>query len=868
MSGETMHKLDAQSKSHMPPINKTQKEQKEDFERIVNHYLESNPLTRGDHKTNELEVRFGTNPKLAKPLNKIDFDNVVKQLYMCGFTPENEEGINMLRIQNEFTDMKTGIRKMSNVRAEIIGLDLIQEYCRTNSLQKLIDMPSTTFNKVKFTQKMGATTSSGEFIRKVDVEDFNFRVAYQTEQDFHIQSTFSRKIIDHWNDSLKIFRSMNRVRFRHPDFPIFADITIIKTSKKVDKVVIPKYTIQEAEVFNNIESYEVELEVDNFRVGNGTDYNTLSKLMIALRKCIRIILSGIQCSKFPISYKEKNGILQSYMQLINGVNEEQEQKYKITSSQFIGPSSLTLQMENIIDNTELNLTMPNIRNNYTVTDKADGDRKLLYINDTGKIYLIDTNMSVIFTGTKTTEKTIFNSLLDGEHIKHDKTGKFINLYAAFDIYFIHEKSVRELPFVSSNTSNNETEYRLPLLYKFIDVLKPISILDSTATGEVKPNKNMIQCDFLVKSKSFYYETENNSIFNGCSKILSNINDGVFAYNTDGLIFTPSLLPVGGNTIGGKPGPIIKSTWEASFKWKPPEFNTVDFLVNIKKNKMGKDEIHHIFNSGYNAQGVQNVNQYKTVILHCGYSERKHGFLNPCQNILDDDIVNFKTMEDDNTYKPVPFYPSDPYDENAHLCNVMLVEDKSQVIMKTEEGDYFDKDMIVEFKYVQENKDGWRWVPLRVRYDKTAELLGNIKKNYGNAYHVANNNWHSIHNPITEAMISTGLNIPELVDEVYYNKSNDETSTQALRNFHNLYVKSKLISSVSNRDDTLIDYAVGKAGDLAKWIHSKLKFVFGVDISKDNIHNQIDGACSRYIKAHRKYNNKLFRYVYLTHCYRV
>ena len=844
MSGETMQ---------IPNI-KTQRDQKEGFERIVNQYLESNPLIRSDNKTSELEVRFGTNPKVAKPLTKIDYDNVVKQLYMCGFIPESEDGINMLRIQNEYTDLKTGFRKMSNVRAEIVGLDLIQEYCRTNSLQKLIDIPSTTLNKIKFTQKMSATTNSGEFIRKVDVEDFNFRVAYQTEQDYHIQSNFSRKIIERWGDSLKIFRSMNRVRFRHPVFPIFADITIIKTNKKVDKVVVPKYTIQEADVFNNIENYEVELEIDNFRVGNGTEYNTLPKLMTVLRKCIRIILSGIQCTKFPISYKEKDGILQSYMLLINGIDEEQQRAYKITSSQFIGPSSVTLQMESIIDNTDMTMNTPNIRNNYTVTDKADGDRKLLYINDTGNIYLIDTNMNVIFTGTKTTEKTIFNSLLDGEHIKHDKHGKFINLYAAFDVYFIHEKSVRELPFVSSNTGDNEMEYRLPILYKFVDVIKPISILDSSANGEVKPSKNRIPCDFRVKSKSFYYETENNSIFNNCSKILSNINDGVFEYNTDGLIFTPSSLPVGGNTIGGKPGPKIKSTWDHSFKWKPAEYNTVDFLVNVKTNKMGKDEIHHIFNSGYNAQGLQNINQYKTLILHCGYSERRDGLLNPCQNILDDDINHSKNMDDDNTYKPVPFYPSDPYDENAHLCNVMLIEDKAELILKTEEGEYFDKNMIVEFKYVKENKDGWRWVPLRVRYDKTAELLGNVKKNYGNAYRVANNNWHSIHNPITEDMISSGLNIPEVVDEVYYNKSNDETSTQALRHFHNLYIKSKLITSVSNRGDTLIDYAVGKAGDLAKWVHSKLKFVFGIDISKDNIHNQLDGACARYVKAHRKYNN--------------
>ena len=152
-----------------------------------------------------------------------------------------------------------------------------------------------------------------------------------------------------------------------------------------------------------------------------------------------------------------------------------------------------------------------------------------------------------------------------------------------------------------------------------------------------------------------------------------------------------------------------------------------------------------------------------------------------------------------------------------------------------------------------NDDGWKWVPLRVRYDKTSELRAGMK-NYGNAYHVANNNWHSIHDPITEYMISTGENLPEYErnDDVYYNRSNDETSTQGLRDFHNLVVKKNLIMGVSERDDTLIDYAVGKAGDMSKWIRSKLKFVLGVDVSKDNIHNQVDGACARFIRANKKY----------------
>ena len=51
---------------------------------------------------------------------------------------------------------------------------------------------------------------------------------------------------------------------------------------------------------------------------------------------------------------------------------------RIYPSHFIGPSSYTLQMSNIGE-VSPEETLPNIRNNYTVTDKADGLRKLLFV---------------------------------------------------------------------------------------------------------------------------------------------------------------------------------------------------------------------------------------------------------------------------------------------------------------------------------------------------------------------------------------------------------------------------------------------------------------------------------------------------------
>ena len=72
--------------------------------------------------------------------------------------------------------------------------------------------------------------------------------------------------------------------------------------------------------------------------------------------------------------------------------------------------------------------------------------------------------------------------------------------------------------------------------------------------------------------------------------------------------------------------------------------------------------------------------------------------------------------------------------------------------------------------------------------------------------------------------------------------------------HLFLLLSKLIGAVSVRGDTLIDYSVEKAGDLPKWIKSNLKFVFGIDISKDNIHNHKDGACVRYLDQKLQYRD--------------
>ena len=841
-----------------------------EFENLVKIYYSSQPYMSSKNTNHELEVRFGT--RGIKRLTKNNYDNVIQKLKSLGFRSSNEIGEYSLKIENEFLDKTSGKFKTSKIRTEINGLNAIQEYCKNNDIKQLIDKGNN--NIVKFVNKKGAVNAKGEYIKSVNFDDFNFRVSYQIEETTTNVVSIYKSIVDNWQKSKKQFRYLNRVTFIHPDYPINVDISIVKSSKKEGNYFVKTYTVEESKVFSNPEVYEIELEVNNKNIGPGNLFNDHKSILESLRKVIKMVLSGLQKTNYPVSYKEQDEVIHSYMKLLQ--KESYNPDKRIYPNHFIGPSSTTLQMKNIIKDTDQSV-IPNIRKNYTVTEKADGDRHLLYVAKDGKIYLINTNMNVIFTGAFTNNKECLNSLIDGELILHNKLGEFINLYAAFDIYYLNNEDVRLYGFMLESNKNKEKneKYRLKsrymLLKEFTKNLKPISILHKDKIAEISSSdkKTKIIDEIIspirIETKKFYpLNPETDNIFGACNAILSKVHDGLFEYNTDGMIFTPAFTGVGSDKIGIS-GPLSKITWEQSFKWKPPEFNTIDFLVTTIKGTSGEDVIKPIFTEGKNVLSSSQLNEYKSIVLRCTFVEKKHGYINPCQDVIDDNLPNYIQYEDNNSdeAKPVQFYPTNPYDENAGICNIMLrLDDNHNKQMFTEineehssdsDIETFSDNMIVEFKYDVNKPPGWRWIPIRVRHDKTAELQQGMK-NYGNAYHVANSNWQSIHNPITENIIRSGLDIPETISEVYYNRVSKKSFTKGLRDFHNSYVKKLLITSVSKKGDSLIDYACGKAGDLPKWISANLSFVFGIDISKDNLENRLDGACARFLNFRKEYKH--------------
>ena len=56
----------------------------------------------------------------------------------------------------------------------------------------------------------------------------------------------------------------------------------------------------------------------NHRVGVGSKYDTIDKIIDVIRKIMRVVLSGLQQTNYPISYIEQDHILHSYYVLLHG----------------------------------------------------------------------------------------------------------------------------------------------------------------------------------------------------------------------------------------------------------------------------------------------------------------------------------------------------------------------------------------------------------------------------------------------------------------------------------------------------------------------------------------------------------------------
>jgi predicted NAD-dependent protein-ADP-ribosyltransferase YbiA (DUF1768 family) len=734
---------------------------------------------------------------------------------------------------------KMNIITPQQVRFTLTGMGAIESYCRDDTLEGKAFEAMTK-------QRAGAESN-------LDIESYGVRMKVRRENPLEKSDPTVRDMMNNWLGQRKAFRILRRWTFVGKG--VRFDLSMVRStphSAKGDFLWQSRFQPDRGQADITKESAFYEIEVELLRPSE-TPADEAQRAAV-VKGCIKDLIRGVG--------EVLRGIQKHHLLIRNKVAAKALEGYKqlTKTDRFRGVAPITMIVQNM--RKERVEGDANIRDGYNVTDKADGLRMMGYVDERGELFMIDMSMYVYKTGLM--RPSCAHSLVDGEYVTRDKEGKSIQQFMLFDCYIAPEKrDVTKLPFMGSGDERREGG-RFGELMGWIEkwndgdgptVMKGAGVTDSTK--------------IIVSVKQFKFANAGDlSIFQLCARTLDYASASF--YNTDGLILTPNLLP-----LPDKPG--VK--FDEQLKWKPAEDNSVDFLVDFDKDSSKID----IVNTAAKPVTGETV-QHKTMRLYVG-SELDPAYEDPRGTVLyEQPLPGTRVMQKGRRmreYKPVLFNPSELPDTMASVSYVEIITSASgEDYVVCENGDPIEDKSIVEMRYEPGHEPGWRWIPMRVRYDKTERYQKGIIGRTLNKDAAAEGVWNSIHDPVTVHMIRTGSDQPSAkelaemsgavagvasgqVSKVYYERKGPKEDLQivrGLRDFHRRYIKEDLLlrcglgssSSGAAGGKTLVDLACGQGGDLWSWIKWKVDFVYGTDIAGFGIRDPQDGAYRRYVNAVMKF----------------
>jgi len=717
-----------------------------DYQR-VKHFVDL-----GCQPGNEFEFR------IKERIDRFQFSSVIQRFIQRGFT----------LAETDVLDIRVETPEFEGFRYHMEDKTQIVRYCKSN----VVGDNNGSHNVDRKT--------AGE--APVDIEEYRLRASLKRESvidDVNIVDSFIAAIE---SDAGKHYRYKKRYSLSAPKSSYRLDASVVKTSATHAK------TFAQSGVLAAQEMFEVELElVVKKKEGQALDLKTIVHEGF---NHVAEVIKAIDGTELIVKRSEAAGVLQQYLALTKQSTNIDEVR-KNAKAFFIGPQNVALELRNVV---EADVDVISVQHGYSVTDKADGERMLLFVDSKHKVYLINNRLDVRDTGA-TASATLKNTLIDGEWITRSKLGNVMNKFMAFDVYYHKGESVAHLPLMAPSGVDSR-----------LDVIRG-------AVAGIKSNS-----DFVLTVKEFK-TAEGAAIFEECAGILNNYKLNKIEYEIDGLIFTP---------LAGQTN--LKDLGSRTFKWKPPQDNTIDFLVDFE------DDINIT---------VGSVNRmHKCVNLICGFRSGSDG-INPL------DILLQKKPADANKYVRRVFAKA-----------FLPIEDDGRILtLKTREP--ILNGMIVEMSYdMNQEVEMLRWHPKLIRYDKN-ELLKKTARISGTAndYHVAIKTLRTIKNPVTIDMITGKAAVSKdtivNMEDVYYNRITDRKSSPLapMLLFHNSWVKNeRLLQLFRKKHYKLFDFGVGKAGDLRKWFDAEYSLVVGADVVADNILSVNDGAYKRYQEKLQELND--------------
>jgi predicted NAD-dependent protein-ADP-ribosyltransferase YbiA (DUF1768 family) len=747
-----------------------------------------------DHPLRECEATFGSKEK-AGQIDGTAFLAVAQRLRGKGYTALPQED-------------RLTVTTPDNNRFTLSGMGVIQQYCRDN---RMAGKPYVAITKDRASNDP-----------PLELDDYDTTVKVRNE--IPLPTAVINDVLASWAQQKKAFRLIRRWSFEGDGFQF--DLSIVYSTFK-DAKGNYKWVrnFQDQNIRGAPPTYEIEVELKR-TPENAEKGNALKSLI----KGVGEVLRGLQKNTLLIRRSMKEKVLNAY-------------KLLTKEERFRGVAPVTLELKNMLEKKEE--SVPSLYDGYNVTDKADGLRVLGFTDSKGELFMIDMALNVYRTGLK--RESCKDSLLDGEWVTVSKEGKGVQQLLFFDMYINVKEKVDSLPFEKAEVEQT----RHKLLNKWVSAWNDGTGPDLLVKGLTA--KTRLQ----VSAKKFEFGAAGDkSIFHKAAVVLKKTAAEDYAYNTDGLIFTPNESPLPERAGVG---------FLEQFKWKPAHDNTIDFLVTIQKEE-GKEKEDVIIK-----EGTGETVTYKTLRLFVG-SSADPAYNNPRDTVLfEREMPKLQRPGAKRDYKPVLFNPKEFPDTVASICYRELIEDPStnqQYISTDRSMEPIQDKSIVEMAYDPSQLPGWRWRPVRVRHDKTERFQRGIVGRTLNSDMVAESVWNSIHEPITETMIKTGAEVPSAEESAALRKSTegregvalryverkaavqDLALIRGLRDFHNRYIKEDILldKGLMGKNKTLVDFAVGKAADAQKWRRNNVGFVFGVDIAGESILNADDGAYRRYLNT--------------------
>lgn len=623
-----------------------------------------------------------------------------------------------------------------------------------------------------------------------------------------------------------------------------------------------------AELSDVPERYEVECEM----VGPLGKGETADRMATSLLKSFGTLLKVLDDTDRLMTVTQRNMVLTEFLSLMFPADKNAWTSQVVAGAvqpRFLpGPKPVTLESHHLIERERRSSTKAPVCEDgiedmgetvsavsgvpYTVTEKADGVHRVLFVSREGRAYTLsvdgvvkvrDSGLSCRAGGRGTA------SILDGEFIQGTSLAGAI--FAAYDAFFFEGVDVRRLALmlVEKDTEKSKTKTESKANSREVHSRLEACQVVSSALASVSSSTTADATRVIVK-RFLRYDGDMHGLTSCVRQIMARRDAANFPYTIDGIILTPAAWPVGAMSATGD----AKSdsvTWQAVLKWKPPDQNSIDFLVRLVPGEIvRRDSV-----------------SYRVAHLYVGYLPSKW---NPVTTLaLLTDAVAAPVRGGGPYMERLFGIPGEEGVGTLHVCHLRVVDgDEDRVLCKNGE-DIVDA-TIVEFAYDMTpttlKEDGsFRWVPLRPRPDKTQRYLtsGGEIAGAANDIRSALSVWMSIQAPITEDVMcgrterqlttADDTSEPSLPAAYYLKKVRPgDGGLACMRDFHNWVKSSDLLMRLKGPTTrSLFDIGCGRAGDLHTWRKLGVSRVLGVDLFRSGIVDPENGANVRILEMKRR-----------------